>query len=255
MLSAPVTVLRAPLQLQRPFCPAGIDPRGHLLWALLLSFPAFSTSQPLNTDPAFIKQILDEHNKYRAEVSPTAADMLYMTWNTELSNDAVSWSKQCNAESYGPDVHHRAGATGGNMWVGPPSSNISAVKTWNEESAHYTYATNECSGDCSHYTQVVWATHYKVGCATALCKTVKGNPGINVMMLLCYYGPGLGSFSQPYTEGDPCSKCPDGDRCERNLCRNSKREASSGNSKHSRCLDLLLCLSLFNCFFTLFYFF
>ncbi|HSW38030.1 MAG TPA: CAP domain-containing protein, partial [Acidobacteriota bacterium] len=41
------------------------------------------------------------------------------------------------------------------------------VATWASESRYYDYLTNSCSGECAHYTQIVWRETQKVGCAVA----------------------------------------------------------------------------------------
>ncbi|XP_069498603.1 glioma pathogenesis-related protein 1-like isoform X2 [Ambystoma mexicanum] len=237
--------------------------RARLLGALLLgALPPHSASQPPNTDSAFIKQVLDEHNKARAEVQPPAANMLYMSWDSALSNLAKTWSEECifgfNPELLTPgSLHPKFSIIGENMWIGPPNSDITATKEWASEAKDYNFAPNECSGECSHYTQVVWATSYKIGCAATLCRRVKNQSSRNMMLLVCNYGPAGNFPTQPYKKGEPCSECPVGETCEANLCRNATRDVNildTAVSKESHPLDhLLLCLLLFHYMYRLFY--
>ncbi len=46
------------------------------------------------------------------------------------------------------------------------------VNDWASEKAYYDYANNSCESGkaCGHYTQVVWNTSTKVGCAYAICE-------------------------------------------------------------------------------------
>jgi len=43
------------------------------------------------------------------------------------------------------------------------------VDSWGNEIENYNYEDNSCSGVCGHYTQIVWATTKKVGCAKIKC--------------------------------------------------------------------------------------
>ena len=54
---------------------------------------------------------------------------------------------------------------------------------WMAEASSYDYATN--SGNAGHYTQVVWRTSVRIGCAIVNCPAVAYNNTI-----LCDYAPG-----------------------------------------------------------------
>ncbi|VDL82412.1 unnamed protein product [Nippostrongylus brasiliensis] len=62
-----------------------------------------------------------------------------------------------------------------------------------------------------HYTQIVWATTRAIGCAVKECE--------GSTMAVCNYRP-TGNIlgMMVYKEGEPCSKCPKGARCENGLC-------------------------------------
>ncbi|XP_056604989.1 GLIPR1-like protein 1 [Triplophysa dalaica] len=92
----------------------------------------------------------------------------------------------------------------------------------------YVYSSNQCTHACGHYTQVVWADTYKVGCAAQACPKgvadtkFSSNPGI---IFVCNYAT-AGNYPNvhPYRNGKSCSNCNE-DKCESNLCRNSTRDA------------------------------
>ena len=68
-----------------------------------------------------------------------------------------------------------------------------AVNAWASEKANYNYDTNTCNGICGHYTQLVWRTTLKVGCAKGTC------PGFTYpTSIACNYGPGGNSGGKPY---------------------------------------------------------
>ena len=76
-----------------------------------------------------------------------------------------------------------------------------------------------------HYTQVVWADTYKVGCGFSQYKQNDFNMGLYV----CNYGPGGNVIGAPlYKVGTACSDCPEGTTCSttfKGLC------AGEGTSK------------------------
>ncbi|XP_026523495.1 GLIPR1-like protein 1 [Notechis scutatus] len=179
----------------------------------------------------FIKQYIDVHNKFRSQVHPSASNMLYMTFDLALARIARAWGNKCvwkhnPNQKYHPD--HKFKPTGENLWMGSASArpiNIeNPIAAFNSEVKYYTLSTHQCTKVCGHYTQVVWATSYKVGCAAVYCRYMDGKEKNN-NIVVCNYAP-AGNYQgvRPYKEGKPCSNCPKGDTCKDNLCRNSERE-------------------------------
>lgn len=176
--------------------------------------------------------ILDLHNKLRSQVSPSAADMEYMTWDTELERSSESWASQCYWE-HGPGyLLPTIGQNLGVHWgrYRPPTFHVQA---WYDEVSDYRYPYPQecnpwcpftCVGPvCTHYTQVVWATSNKVGCAINLCinMNVWGQIWEQGVYLVCNYSPkGNWWGHAPYKHGPPCSACPPsyGGGCRENQC-------------------------------------
>uniref|UniRef100_A0A5F5PGP9 GLI pathosis related 1 n=1 Tax=Equus caballus TaxID=9796 RepID=A0A5F5PGP9_HORSE len=196
-----------------------------------------SYSSPADTLPDiknedFIKECVRMHNKFRSEVQPTASDMLYMTWDPGLAQIAKSWARNCqfshNTRLKPPHkLHPNFTSLGENIWTGSLSlfSVSSAVTAWYNESKFYDFKTRKCSKVCGHYTQVVWADSYKVGCAVQFCLKVSGFEGLsNGAHFICNYGPAGNYFTWPYKEGSTCSACPNNDVCLDNLCANPQRD-------------------------------
>lgn len=64
--------------------------------------------------------------------------------------------------------------------------------------------------ELGHYTQMLWADTYKVGCGYAFYKDGKWNRKLYV----CNYGPaGNIITTEMYKRGAPCSACPEGTFC------------------------------------------
>ncbi|KAJ8373538.1 hypothetical protein SKAU_G00041180 [Synaphobranchus kaupii] len=217
------------------------------------------------TNQTFIGMCVKAHNSHRSSVNPTASDMRYMTWDEALAKSARAWARSCKfshnpllatPRKLHPDFH----PVGENIWVGEPVSSFSAEKAvlkWYNEVTDFTYGTLTCNPRkmCGHYTQVVWAKSYKVGCAVQICPNgVEGFSRRKSALFVCNYGE-AGNFKgvPPYTNGAACDQCGGG-TCEKNLCRDSKRDelksyswspdwdpgASSSASCNAFCLAVLL---------------
>nr|XP_060635517.1 glioma pathogenesis-related protein 1-like [Anolis sagrei ordinatus] len=198
----------------------------------------------------FIKQYVDAHNKYRSEVNPSAANMLYMTFDVALARIAKAYAQKC-IWGHNPNrkVHPnpKFRPFGENLWLGGASKkpfNIAgAIGAFHSEIKYYDFNTLKCTRVCGHYTQVVWANSYKVGCAIAFCRQVLGR-GKNLGILVCDYAP-VGNYrgARPYKAGKSCSECRPGDTCQNNLCRNPQRDqenASYANWHPPYTLDIRL---------------
>ncbi|XP_048738194.2 peptidase inhibitor 16-like [Ostrea edulis] len=158
-----------------------------------------------------------EHNKFRASVHPTAANMLKMTWSDELAKIAQKWADGChlNHNSLRSQQSSTFSYVGENIyWSTRNHTEEYVVDHWHQENTAYTYTNNTCAGRCGHYTQEIWSTSEYIGCGKAHC-------GKNYFTV-CDYGPGGNYRGEiPYTTGTPCSKCPHGYHCEHKLCTKS----------------------------------
>ncbi|KAF1372601.1 hypothetical protein PFLUV_G00267500 [Perca fluviatilis] len=205
-----------------------------LLWAwIVLDSGVCSVSLPEITDGKFIEECVMEHNEARSSVSPPASDMLYMTWDEGLAITARAWARHCVSEhnTYLKDVrrvHPTFSSVGENIWTGYPPSTFhvqTAIKSWVNEKQVHDYNRNVCRGICGHYTQVVWASTYKVGCAAQLCPNgVKDFVSEEGVIFVCNYATaGNVNGRRPYEQGTSCSGCKG--NCEEKLCRSQERDS------------------------------
>ncbi|XP_046898505.1 cysteine-rich secretory protein LCCL domain-containing 2 [Hypomesus transpacificus] len=177
-------------------------------------------------------EILQLHNKLRGGVYPTASNMEYMVWDDELERSATHWAEECQWEHGPQDLLMSIGQNLAVHW-GRYRSPAYHVQAWYDEVKDYTYpyphecnpwCPERCSGPmCTHYTQLVWATTSRVGCAVHLCPrmNVWGEMWENALYLVCNYSPkGNWIGEAPYQHGRPCSQCPPsyGGGCRDNLC-------------------------------------
>ncbi|NXR87590.1 PI16 inhibitor, partial [Hypocryptadius cinnamomeus] len=163
------------------------------------------------------KIILDEHNKYRSQVSPPAKAMMKMTWDKELEALAQSYAEKCIW-----DHNKERGRRGENLFAMAPTLELEfAVEDWNGEEKFYNLTTSTCVPGqmCGHYTQVVWSNTHQIGCGAHFCEKIDGIETENMHLLVCnYYPPGNMKGKKPYMEGPSCEMCPVDTVCVNNLC-------------------------------------
>ncbi|XP_042347292.1 R3H domain containing-like [Plectropomus leopardus] len=180
--------------------------------------------------PREINALLDYHNRVRSQVFPPAADMEFMLWDEGLANSADSWASRC-VWDHGPTQAIRYIGQNLSVTSGRYQSITDLVQSWYNERHHFSYP-NGCRGSvCSHYTQMVWASTNRVGCAVRRCSNmfVFGHTWREATLLVCNYSiKGNWVGEAPYRSGKPCSVCPSsyGGSCWRNQC--------SPVSKHKR---------------------
>jgi pathogenesis-related protein 1 len=149
-------------------------------------------------EPAELAGIVDAHNDVRAMIDTTPA-LADLTWDDGLAATAVAWVDMCrDTEAPSGLIDHnpnRGNNVGENVFGATAgASGTGAVATWAGEKANYNYANNTCSGVCGHYTQIVWRSTTKVGCAIGNC------PGLQFgSIVVCNYSPaGNVSNQKPY---------------------------------------------------------
>ncbi|CAJ0957352.1 unnamed protein product, partial [Ranitomeya imitator] len=153
-------------------------------------------------------------------------------WDVELERSAEAWAETCLWEHGPANLLPSIGQNLGAHWgrFRPPTYHVQA---WYDEVRDYTfpypqecnpYCPFRCSGPvCTHYTQVVWATSSRIGCAINLCHNMNvwGQIWPKAIYLVCNYSPkGNWWGHAPYKHGRSCSACPPsyGGGCRNNLC-------------------------------------
>ena len=114
------------------------------------------------TASSFSREMLTAHNNIRA-----AIELPPLQWSSELAAYSQKWADSLIAKNRA--THNSKSPYGENILVTGLGSTPSTVVTeWASESQDYTYRSDTCNGDCGHYTQLVWRSTRKVGCARAL---------------------------------------------------------------------------------------
>lgn len=147
--------------------------------------------------------IVATHNKWRAQVGAGK-----LSYSPELEVSAQAWAdnlKQTNncrmrhstpEGRYGENLYWASALTwsDGRRELQKVSSEI-PVDSWGSEKLDYSYEENSCKPGkmCGHYTQMVWRTSTKVGCAMAVCEDSQEQ------VWVCQYQPaGNWVGSKPY---------------------------------------------------------
>jgi pathogenesis-related protein 1 len=119
-----------------------------------------SGSRTITADD-FAREMLDAHNDVRDRVG-----LPPLQWSGELAAYSQKWADSLIASNR--TAHNSKSPYGENILSsGLGSTPATVVTEWASESRNYTYSTNTCNGDCGHYTQLVWSSTRKVGCAMA----------------------------------------------------------------------------------------
>ncbi|XP_042347240.1 peptidase inhibitor 16-like [Plectropomus leopardus] len=193
-------------------------PRGAPVWAWLLLGALVVPGAWSFLSEEQEELLVELHNHYRGQVSPSASAMLPLRWDPGLKVIAEGYAAKCTW-SHNPELED----TGENLFAGTGSLDLrEALEKWFLEHLDYNFQNNSCEEDkmCGHYTQMVWADTHRVGCAFHLCNDMKGLGWERVSYLVCnYYPAGNYEGERPYVEGDWCSQCPENlQECENNLC-------------------------------------
>uniref|UniRef100_K1S4G8 Substrate-specific endoprotease Tex31 n=1 Tax=Magallana gigas TaxID=29159 RepID=K1S4G8_MAGGI len=168
-----------------------------------------------NSSPGIVssQEALAAHNKYRGmAVSKNGVqNMLKMVWDPEVAKIAQRWAENCKTEHDGNRERFIPGrfTLGQNLAYNHFGSMTwdAVVKLWYDEEKDFVYGGN--TNDymkIGHYTQLVWAESYVLGCGYSVCN--------GTHFYVCNYGPAGNSPSSrlgtPYEKhGAPC-KSSDG---------------------------------------------
>ncbi|EPQ10773.1 Peptidase inhibitor R3HDML [Myotis brandtii] len=130
--------------------------------------------------------------------SPAEKNQQLTIWDERLARSAEAWATQC-IWAHGPSQLMRY--VGQNLAIhsGRYRSVVDLVKSWSEEKRHYLFPAPKdcsphcpwrCSGPvCSHYTQMVWASSNRLGCAIHTCGSISvwGSTWHQAVYLVCNY--------------------------------------------------------------------
>lgn len=117
-------------------------------------------------EPPGMEGMIAAHNAVRAGVG--VPDLV---WDDMLADIAAEWSAQLAANGCIME-HDYSSPYGENLyWSSFESNPAQVVDAWASEVVYYDYESNSCAPNemCGHYTQLVWSTTERVGCAVTAC--------------------------------------------------------------------------------------
>jgi len=198
------------------------NPLSPPLYCTSVSCPAsYATSK---SDTSFPKRCVDAHNEKRTQAFKGyyGADMLEMSWDDELATAAMKnalWN--CAKGGLNHDGCHITptyDSVGQNLIsYGTSGQNASlscedAVNGWYKEFKNVKLSQIDSFSSyreltIGHYTQVMWAKSYKVGCAYVKYRF----NGLNRIVLACNYVDAGNVLTTPvFKRGALASACPTG---------------------------------------------
>lgn len=137
--------------------------------------------------------MLAAHNQWRAQVGVGP-----LSYSPELAASAQAWADELKQSNHCRMRHSQPqGRYGENLfWASAlvwsdgrrELSQVPAkqpVDSWGSERADYNHTNNSCRPGkvCGHYTQLVWKTSTRVGCAKAVCEDSREQ------VWVCHYQP------------------------------------------------------------------
>jgi len=184
-----------------------------------------------------VNLIVNSHNNIRSYVAngnqkgqPAAANMRKMIWDQNIAAEAQKWAdhlaSQClfqhgkydgNAGGYGSLGQNLFSTTQGKLFS--PDWNTTINAFYEEVTRFNPNNINpfKSQSGVGHYTQLVWADTYAVGCGYVQYSDGDRITGLSV----CDYGPaGNVGGGTMYIVGQHCTKCPPGTKfCTNELCQ------------------------------------
>ena len=131
-------------------------------------------------EPADMVGMIAAHNAVRATVG--VPDLV---WDDALAEIAAEWAAGLATNGCVME-HDYSSPYGENIYWSSFESTVDQVVTaWASEVAFYDYDANSCDAgeQCGHYTQLVWNTTERVGCAKVTCPSDGGE------IWMCDYDP------------------------------------------------------------------
>ncbi|CAN1167531.1 Pathogenesis-related protein 1 [Linum perenne] len=152
---------------------------------LLITIASLATLTIPSTAQDSPQDYVNAHNAARSAVGVGP-----VTWDPSVAAYAQSYARQRAAGDC--KLVHSGGPYGENLaWSSGQISAKGAVGMWVNEKADYNYNANTCAPGntcaqgkvCGHYTQVVWRSSSRIGCAKAACSGGRGT------FVICNYNP------------------------------------------------------------------
>jgi len=154
---------------------------------------------------SFCEEIVNSHNKVRQMINDGTyweqpvpdVPLQNVVWDDLLAEVAHNYAAGCHW-GHNPNRTEEYAEIGGSGYIGEnlaassnqPTTDSVVIIQWGDEAKFYDYDSNSCSDVCGHYTQVVWNTTARIGCAMAYCDSFTGGISWSGYFTVCNYAPG-----------------------------------------------------------------
>ncbi|XP_061994776.1 pathogenesis-related protein PR-1-like [Rosa rugosa] len=165
-------------------------------FTITISLLLISTTYAYSAPSKQTQQYLSLAYKFLApqNAARSAVRMRPLVWDAKLARYAQWYGNQ---RRYDCALRHSNGPYGENIFWGSGKgwTPAQAVMAWVSERKWYSYWSNSCARgqECGHYTQIVWRSTGRVGCARVDCFGGRG-----VFMICSYDPPGNYIGERPY---------------------------------------------------------
>jgi uncharacterized protein YkwD len=154
------------------------------LFLLLLTFISHVSANYIPNRKSFKSRSFKNQFLIPQNIARAAVGLRPLVWDDKLTHYAQWYANQRRNDCA---LEHSNGPYGENIFWGSGVgwNPAQAVSAWVDEKQFYNYWHNSCvDGEmCGHYTQVVWGSTTKVGCASVVCSDDKGT------FMTCNYDP------------------------------------------------------------------
>ncbi|EYB83174.1 hypothetical protein Y032_0341g3009 [Ancylostoma ceylanicum] len=200
---------------------------------LIPIFYGIGVESSICTDPSMSdttrNAFLNTHNKYRSTVAkgkgyngiinytPTAANILKMTYDCTLEAAAIAHAKKCSGNKSKPVTRPGVGENIieiNKMYLTMPEVARQATLRWWRELSMYGVNAQmffdsaiQQKNTVNHFTQMIWHSSKGLGCGIHNCG--------KFFFVVCQYTPRGNIIKEPiYLIGQPCGACPAGTTCD-----------------------------------------
>lgn len=147
-----------------------INQNSNFIFFSLLFFSIYLKGQevPIKITNASQIEILKEHNKYR-----WALGLIDLVYSPALQHEAEVWVRNLAIKD---KMYHDSKNKnhGENLaWANYTMSIKEAIGIWGSERINYNHFTHRSASVTGHYTQIVWKSTTKVGCASSVSDSGK----------------------------------------------------------------------------------
>jgi hypothetical protein len=177
------------------------------------------------------QSVIDAHNNYRNQIAlgttsigpklDYASNMRQVFWSEEIAKKAQEWADGCKFKHSGKDFRKLSTMKlGENLYYSGSSKTYQemdwakAVKAWYEEIKNMEtsyvnkFPKSPSKGVIGHFTQVIWAESYLVGCGFSQYS----EPPLYKSFYVCQYGPAGNFINSPIYKASQSQSvsCPTG---------------------------------------------